>query len=120
MKAMTNNRGQATIEALIAATCVMGFLVLLLAMFYLFSLRAHLQFTSHELLVCRQYKNPSMCDFEFQKDLRSFMSFGRIQSIQTGRSSKSQSLTLKMAFSVVGFQEFQWTYKDQITLPLRR
>lgn len=120
MKMGMNNRGQATIEALIAAMCVIGFMALLLAVFYLFSLKSHLQFTSHELLICREYKNPSICDFEFQKDLRSFMSFGRIQSIQIKRSSKSQNLTLKMGFSVLGFQEFQWTYKDQISLPLSR
>jgi len=114
------SKGQATIEALVSAVSVIGFMVLLLAIFYFLSLKAHLQFTSHELLICREFKDPVVCDFNFQKDLRSFLSFGRIYSIQMQRNSNSQSLVLKLGFKVLGFQEFQWIYKDQIKLPLRK
>ncbi|MGZ5279961.1 MAG: hypothetical protein ACXWC9_08465 [Pseudobdellovibrionaceae bacterium] len=113
-------KGQATIEALVASVSVIGFMVLLLAIFYFLSLKAHLQFTSHELLVCREFRDPVVCDFNFQKDLRSFLSFGRIESIQAQRNSNSHSMVLKLGFKVLGFQRFQWIYKDQISLPLRK
>jgi hypothetical protein len=114
------SKGQATIEALAAALSLIGFLTLLLAIFYFLSLKAHLQFTSQELLICREIKDPTTCDSDFRKNLRSYLSFGRIQSMQTLQSRSSQSLVLKLGFQVPGFQEFQWTYKDQISLPLKK
>jgi hypothetical protein len=118
--AVMTSKGQATIEALAAALSLIGFLVLLLAIFYFLSLKAHLQFTSQELLICREVKDPVTCDFEFQRNLRSYLSFGRIQSMQTFQGRNSQSLVLKLGFKVLGFQEFQWTYKDQISIPLKK
>lgn len=122
---MKASKGQATIEALIASISVFGLLFFFLATFYFLSLKAHLQFTSHELLVCHQFRDASTCNWTFQKELKNFMRFGKMQSFQVQRSSNRQSIELHLLFNFqtfekFGFRGFPWIYKDQISLPLKK
>lgn len=118
---LTAINGQATLESVLAALAFVPFVVMILACFYFLALKAHLQFTSHELLICREFKDPVACDFNFRKELQSFLSFGRIESLHATRRSASQSLELVLQFQFPGFErkDFRWTYKDSITLPLQ-
>jgi hypothetical protein len=115
-----SNRGQATIESVFTLMTVFCFVTAVLAILYFYTLRAHLQYSSHELLVCREFQNTSQCDSKFQRELRSILKFGRVVSFRPQRSSNSQSLKLLLRFEVLGFQGFTWTYEDQINLPLQK
>jgi hypothetical protein len=114
-----NERGQATIEALVATLSLLSFTVLFLSLFYFLSLKAYLQFASHELLVCREIKESSLCDYNFYKDLKKYLNFGKIDQFQAQRQNNRQSMSLKLSFRVLGFKDFQWVYRDQISLPLK-
>ncbi len=118
---LTTTDGQASLEAIIAVTAFIPFVMLFLATFYFLSLKAHLQFTSHELLICREFKDPATCDYRFKNDLQSFLSFGRIESIQAQKRPSSQSVEVVLRFQIFGMKRknFKWTYKDSIALPLQ-
>src|SRR4051812_11681569 len=48
------SKGQAQLEAVVASLSLLSFAVLLLALIYFCALKTYLQFSSHELLVCRE------------------------------------------------------------------
>ena len=115
--------GQASIEALGSAMALMLITTLLLAFFYFCILATCLQFSSHELLVCREsvraVKDFYLCENQFRKQLSSYLRFGHNDLLLIQTEPSAQSMTLKMSFPILHFTTVHWTYKDRVNLPLK-
>ena len=121
MEALTamNSRGQATLEAVVCSLGLFAFVAFLFTALFFSVLHTYLQFSSHELLVCRQIQNPNQCDSKFRKELQSFLPFGRVGSVSVQTFPSSEKLFLVLHFSIPLKKEVTFKYQDEIHLPLR-
>jgi hypothetical protein len=114
-----SSSGQASIEAVVSAFGLMLMTALLLAFFYFCILITCLQYSSHELLVCREIKDPYSCETQFKKQLKTYLRFGKVDSFWTSQTPTAQQLTVILSFKILSFAPVHWKYKDQVNLPLQ-
>jgi hypothetical protein len=109
-----SERGQATLEALVVASFLLGLVSVLLALLYLMWFQSHLRMISHEYLVCQQTLGQSTCKKDFSKRLLAIHRFGKMQVPKEHRSANRADLEIQFHFGKI-----QWLFKDSILLPLK-
>ena len=115
----TNTRGQATLEAVLTSTALVLWVGLLMGVLHLGVVKTILEYSSHELLVCRVISDPWKCESEFKDRIKpALLSFIKIDLLWARKERQKQVLTLKLRLQILK-KEILWTYEDQILLPLK-
>ena len=86
---ITNQKGQTSIEALLALPLLVLFLSLVFVIFA--SARSYFwaQYQLHEAVICLQDQSASKCKKAFSKKIKDHLTFCEIQNLQIYRSAKS-------------------------------
>lgn len=113
-----SENGQAVIETTVAILVLTIFITALLFSLYLLSLKIWLGYSSHELLLCRQYQTPSQCDQNFKNQLKQFQKWGKLSKLDIYQKHESQNIKMKFEFLIWHTQKIEWNFEKQIHFPL--
>lgn len=114
-----NNRGQATLEAALTSAALVLWVGLLMAALYLGVVKTLLEYSSHELLVCREISDPWKCESEFKNRINpALVRSIKIDLLWARKEGRKQMLTMKLRLRILK-KDILWTYQDQISLPLK-
>jgi hypothetical protein len=102
----------------VIAAALIAFSASLLFLIYFCAIKTYLQFSSHEMLVCREISEPWACEKKFKKELQAYLRFGEIESCWARKDPNKQLLHLQLSFTVL-HKKIQWKYEDEIRLPLQ-
>ena len=118
MKTVHHEKGQASLEAVVAGMALIAFFGFLLCLIYLASVYTYLRYTTHESLLCSEYQQKYICAQDFQKNMKAILRFGKIQNIQFEENSFHRKLSFQYSLDILSIQKFQMRYENQIRLPL--
>ena len=115
---MKNQKGQASLESIVAAMGLALFFAFILVLIYAATVYTQLRYTSHEYLLCPEYQQKNICIHDFQKSLKAYLRFGKVQNIQFQEHSSQRKISFRYSLKILNIQNFQASYEDQIRLPV--
>jgi len=110
--------GQAVIETTLAILVLVTFITALLCSLYMLSLKTWLGYSSHELLLCRQYQPANYCDQNFKNQLKQFQRWGKLSKLDIYKRYDSQNIKMKFEFSIWKMQKIEWQFEKKVKFPL--
>lgn len=115
---ISQQKGQALLEALLTMSLCIPLASLLLALAYFVYVKNQVEYIGYESLVCRisfEPKNKNQCTQELRKKLSKALPFGQISQLSFSKSGEEQRLRIIFHLSPHGWGEnLKWIFQKSI------
>jgi hypothetical protein len=108
-----NEKGQATIEALVTSFAILSFVVSLMGAIYWAWFTNNLRFISHEFLICRQVSASFSCQKNLKSRLKSIQRFGKMADPQMTFTETYSQMKIHFQWGAI-----RWTFQDSLKIPI--
>lgn len=112
---MADEKGQATIEALITSIFMISFVSLIVSLTYFSYLKSQIEFLTYEALICKIEVSNKGCLEKVKRQIQSSLPFGEIKNIYLTKSDQRVFLSFDLILLTILEKPFiHWSLKKEI------